>query len=233
MVYTFTYRPDGSGPAWFTGIGQIVGNSIVIDELQRPNGTSFGAGFDSDEVENTPLGGMSLVFNNCAATVKPGGIAFKGNADAGFEAVLTSAQRLGKINGCSFTPIANAGLSGAWYTPSRDGEGVIAQWLDNGSVVVTFFTHGPDGEQFWAFGIGQPNGTSVTMNAMYPATPTSWGRGFNADEVDLQPWGTFTLNWTGCDTMKFGYMSSVQGFGGANRNYQRLTKLRGTQCQQF
>ncbi|KAA9131601.1 hypothetical protein F3N42_09810 [Marinihelvus fidelis] len=43
VVYTFSYRPDGSGPSWFVGAGEIRGNSIVIDELQRPTGTSFGA----------------------------------------------------------------------------------------------------------------------------------------------------------------------------------------------
>ena len=65
VVYTFTHRPDASGSAWFIGVGNIVENSIVIDELLRPIGTSFGDQFDTGSIDNLDLGGQSMVFNDC------------------------------------------------------------------------------------------------------------------------------------------------------------------------
>ena len=89
VVYTFTHRPDGSGPAWFIGIGTIVGNSIVIDELLRPIGTSFGDAFDADEITNDFAGGQSMVFNDCLASAPGGNVAFTGNRVLGLEALIT------------------------------------------------------------------------------------------------------------------------------------------------
>ena len=67
VVYTFTFRPDGSGPSWFIGVGDIRDNSIVIDELLRPIGTSFGSGFDPAAIDYSDAGGMSMIFPTCDA----------------------------------------------------------------------------------------------------------------------------------------------------------------------
>jgi len=233
VVYTFTYRPDGSGPSWFIGVGEIRDNGIVIEELLRPIGTSFGNGFDPEAIDFSEAGGMSIVFPDCTASDMGGSVAYSGHEESGYEGVLSRAQRLTSITGCNTVPTANAGLSGSFFDPARNGEGLIIEWLENGDVLAIFFTFDLNGDQFWTFGVGTPNGTSVTIDALYPFAFTSWGAGFNADDVDLQPWGTFNLNWIDCNNLGFSYSSTVSGYGSASRDYTRVSTLQGTSCPDF
>lgn len=234
LVYTFTYRPDGSGPAWFIGLGDINGNSIFIEDLLRPIGTSFGDGFDAGAVELTPIGSMSMVFPDCEAANPGGNVVYTGDVELGYEALISRATRLSRITGCGAqTPGPNAGLSGSYFLRERNGEGIIVQWLVNGEVLVIFFTYDQNDNQFWVLGQAAADGNTVTINALYPSAYTSWGSGFNPGDITLSPWGTFTLTWTECNALTFAYASSVAGFGSATRNYTRLTTLSGTSCPEF
>ncbi|MGB5488095.1 MAG: choice-of-anchor Q domain-containing protein, partial [Lysobacterales bacterium] len=233
VVYTFTFRPDGSGPSWFIGVGDIRANSIVIEDLLRPTGTSFGSGFDPDAIDYSDAGGMSMIFPTCDAGGGGGGVAYSGNPELGYEGLLSRAQRITSITGCNNTPTANAGLSGSFYDPARNGEGLIVEWLTNGDVVAIFFNYDQNGDQFWTFGIGTASGKSVTINALYPAASTVWGRNFNPGDVDLQPWGTFNLTWTACDSLDFDYNSTVPGYGSGSYDYTRVSTLQSTTCPSF
>lgn len=234
VVYTFTARPDGTGSAWYIGVGYVLGNSIVIDSLVRPTGTSFGDGFDSSEIVTSLVGGQSMVFNDCEAGGMGGNVAYSGNHALGFEALITRAQRLSNILGCgSIAPHPNAGLSGSYFLPARDGEGVVVQWLPNGQVLVIFFTYDLNNDQQWVIGIGQSDGFSVTMDALYASSNTVWGSDFDPDDVVLSPWGTFELTWTECGGVQFGYNSTVSGYGSATRQYIRLSTLWETNCPGF
>ena len=85
-----------------------------------------------------------------------------------------------------------------------------------------------NGDQFWTFGLGTATGDSVTINALYPAASTVWGRDFNPNDVDLQTWGTFDLTWTDCNTLEFDYSSSVSSYGSGSLDYTRVSTLHGT-----
>lgn len=232
VVYTFSFRPDGSGPSWFIGVGDIRDNSIVIEELLRPTGTSFGDGFDPAAIDYSDAGGMSMIFPDCDAT-DGGSVAYSGSPELGYEGLLSRAQRITSITGCGKTPAVNAGLSGSFYNPARSGEGLIVEWMTNGDVVAIFFTYDQNGDQFWTFGVGTPTGTSVTIDAIYPAASTVWGRNFNTGDVDLQPWGTFNLNWTDCDNLDFNYTSTLPGYGSGSHDYTRISNLQNTTCPPF
>jgi hypothetical protein len=234
VIYTFTYRPDGSGPAWILGLANVAGNSLVADELDRPVGTSFGEAFDTNSIDFSDWGGMSMVFPDCEALSTPGNVVYSGSPDLGYEPLITGAERITHITGCGAeTPHANAGLSGSWYDPGRNGEGLVVQWLPDGSVLAIMFTYDTNGDQMWIFGVGQSDGKTVTIDAVYPTGFTSWGGEFDPDEVVLSPWGTFTLTWTDCSTLTFEYASNIDGYGNATRNYSRLTSLNGLTCPDF
>ena len=231
VVYTFSHRPDGSGAMWLIGVGSVQGKSILIDQLLRPTGTGFGNNFDASEVENSHAGSQSMVFSDCKSEPSGINVEFTGNPEIDLAALTTDAGRLSHILGCgSVTPHPHAGLSGSYYLPSRAGEGIVVQWLPGGQVLVYFFTYDLNNRQQWVIGIGQSDGTSVTMNALYASGNTTWGAGFNPDNVVLSPWGTFQLHWTECGRVQFSYNSIVNGYGSASREYIRLSTLWGTNC---
>ena len=234
IVYTFTHRPDGNGSMWFIGAGSVVGNSIVIDQLLRPSGTSFGENFDASKIVNTFVGEQSIVFNDCEALQSDVNVTFSGDVDTDLEPLSTDNMRLSNILGCGLiTPHTNAGLSGSYYLPARNGEGIVVQWLPDGRVLVYFFTYDLNNNQQWVFGIGQSDGTSVTMDALYPSSHTVWGADFNPNDVVLAPWGTFQLVWTECGGVQFSYNSTVNGYGSASLEYIRLSNLWEAPCPSF
>jgi hypothetical protein len=234
IIYTFTYRPDGSGPSWFIGVAEIRGNSLIVKDLLRPIGTSFGSGFDAADIEFTAAGSMNVVVPNCVLASPGGSVAYTGEPDIGYEALITRAVRLSNITGCGpETPSPNAGLSGSYFDPTRDGEGIVVEWLTNGTVLVVFFTYDENDNQLWLLGIGTPNGNTVTMDALYASSVTSWGSDFDPDEVTISVWGTFTLTWTECGGVRFEYTSNVGNYGNGMHDYTRLSTLSGTTCPDF
>ncbi len=146
LVYTFSYRPDGTGPAWFLGVGDIVGDSIVIEDLLRPTGARFGSGFNSEDIDFSPAGAMSISFPDCKAAGNGGSVVYSGSPSLGYESLLTRAVRISQITGCGELAANNAGLSGSFKDAARNGEGIVVEWLTNGQVLVIFFTYDLDGK---------------------------------------------------------------------------------------
>ena len=235
LVTMFTYHPNKNDLMWFIGVGEIVGNSIVIDEVLRTNGGVFGSSFNADNIVRTDIGGMSIVFPDCSASDSPGRLTFQ----TGFqfedelENLLVKSSRLSRLLDCNQSQNnAQSGRSGSFFDPNRSGEGVFIQVLDNGTAVIIFYTYTPDGEQFWLISSDvQIDGDTLTANMVYPASTTGFGSQFNPDEVDLQPWGTLSVEYQpGCSNVGVSYNSTVAGFGSGDLSYQRLTQPAGTTC---
>lgn len=231
LVSTFTYGLEG-GMAWFIGVGSVVGNSIVVEQMLGTRGGVFGPDFDEGTVERYPVGGLSLVYADCEATTRPGHFAFGAEPGAGFEDVATAVVRLAAIVPCAGQASPLAWRSGAWYPVSRSGEGLFVQYLPDGRAVLVYYGYTPSGEQFWAFsddGVSI-DGNVLTVPLLYPAATTRFGRGFSAAEVDLQPFGTLTMTQIDCDHASVLLAPTLDGFVGGSYEYLRLTRIEGTQC---
>ncbi len=233
VVSFYTYTLDGNGLVWLIGLGRVVGNSVVVDEMQRVSGGVFGANFDPDNIIRIPVGGLSLVFPDCDAIANPGRLNFTAMESSGLENLLHKANRLTSIVDCDgSTPAANAHRSGAFYAPDRSGEGIFVQWLSDGRVVFVFYTFDTEGNAFWVIndaGKTTINGNTVTASMVYAEGKTRFGANFNPAEVILAAWGTITLTYTDDDNLTFDYDSSLAGFGVGTHAYTRLTNLAGTQ----
>ncbi|TVQ38692.1 MAG: hypothetical protein EA370_05585 [Wenzhouxiangella sp.] len=64
VVYWPTYDTDGN-QLWLFGMGRTEGDSILIDELQRFDGASFGNQFDSADVTGSRWGSARIDFDGC------------------------------------------------------------------------------------------------------------------------------------------------------------------------
>ena len=238
----FSYNPQGDGLAWFVGVDSVVGNSVVVDEFLRPQGTAWGAAFNPDEVSRVATGSMSLVFPSCQDVGEGEGrgvMAYSGDEDAGFEALLNRADRLTGILSCDGQALSpNSGLSGSFFDPARSGEGVFLQWFSNaqGEDVVLFimYTFDPDGNQFWMIsdaGRTTIDGNTITATMIFPSTPTGFGSDFDAGAIQFSDWGTITLSNIACSGLDFSANPTVAGFTPLQLQYSRLTTLAGTsQC---
>ncbi len=231
IISFYTYSLDGTSLAWFMGLGRVVGNSIVIDEMQRVTGGVFGAGFDEASIVRTTVGGMSMVFPECDGTANPGRLNFTARSDSGLEHLLNDANRLTFVVNCDGTKGANAQRSGAFFALGRSGEGIFVQWLSDGRVVLVFYTFDAAGNPFWTtsdIGNTVVNGNTVTANMLYAMNKTKFGANFEPAEVTMAPWCTFTLTFTDDDSFNFAHNSEVAGFTPGNHAYVRITQPLGT-----
>ncbi len=233
VVSFYTYSLDGTRLLWFMGLGRVVGNSIVIDEMQRVTGGVFGAGFDEASIVRTNVGGMSMVFPECDGTANPGRLNFTARSDSGLEHLLNDANRLTFVVNCDGTKGANAQRSGAFFALGRSGEGIFVQWLSDGRVVLVFYTFDAAGNPFWTtsdIGNTAVNGNTVTANMLYAQGKTKFGANFDPAEVTMAPWGTITLTYTDDDSINFAHNSVVAGFTPGNHAYVRITQPLGTKA---
>lgn len=246
-VTYFTYTPIGgsppireSYPEWFAGLGRVVGNSIVVSNFLSPKRGRFGEGFNREDLLYSNNAEFSMVFPGCEASVEsPGTAYFRSGelslADAPSHTDLfTRAVRLSRVvpcNGGSGHPLS--GRSGHFHAAGRDGEGIQVQWLPDGRVLAAWFTFGLDGyQQLWMISeSSKVEDDTVTLSMIYPAQTTAFGPHFTAGDVGLKPWGTVTLEYVDCDTIKLTYDSVVEGYGSGSHVYRRLTRPAGTACE--
>ena len=69
LVYWFSFDPEGQR-RWFFGTGEIVGNTLVFDEMLTTAGGVFGEGFDPAAVVVSPWGSLELDLDCKAGTAE-------------------------------------------------------------------------------------------------------------------------------------------------------------------
>jgi len=232
VVYLFTYAPDGSGrQTWMLGVGNVLGNSIVIDEMSITHGGIFGPGFDPSTVVFDAWGPLSISFPDCkAAGSNPGILSLPGRTPD-YSAIQVDAQRLGQIVACPGAQgkSVNSTVSGSFFAPSHDGEGIILEVLTSGSVVLQWFTYDNTGKQVWIQALGTMTGNRIDFTDAFTTRGPTWGAGYDPADMEQVPWGTVTLNFTDCNSAQMTY-SGPAGFGSGSQNLIRLTKLDGVNC---
>ena len=62
----YTYDDQGQ-QMWLTGVGQLSGNTVVVDELYVSAGGVFGPDFDPEAVEFTLWGSLIFIFDTCTS----------------------------------------------------------------------------------------------------------------------------------------------------------------------
>ncbi len=261
VISVFTYKRDGTGAAWYTGLGNVVGNSFVVDDMLLSKGGVFGAGFDANNITRTAVAGFSANFPDCQSTTTPGrwvidpvdnisfsdpqGSVSDAELDTLLEEQIQVSTRLSQIVDCGAGNPAvlttgtqarlqlqseNAYRSGNYFDPARSGEGILVEVLTDGSIIVIWYTFDPQGNPMWILASGTLTGNSVTLDARYPTAFTHFGSTFDTSEIVLSNWGTLTLEFITCNSLRFSYNSTIAEYGSGNHNYVRLTKLAGLNC---
>jgi len=239
LVIWFTYPPAGEPgqQAWMIASGgRISGNHVVFDQVVQASGGVWGDAFDPADIVNRTWGTLDFEFHDCnAATVRYAGPAAYGSGERSL-ARLTALDQLDCAGTRALTPNggrALAGLrgkSGAWFVPSRSGEGWFIEEIFGERTVVYWFAYDPQGRSLWMVGNGQREGDRVVITDMMTTRGARFGDAFDPDDVENVPWGRVELAFSNCNTVNVHYASTLAGYGTATRTATRITAPAGATC---
>ncbi len=117
--------------------------------------------------------------------------------------------------------------TGSWFDPEEPGFGAFINIADvNGAriLVISWFDLNRDGEQFWLVGSSAPIERGVASSITIPMFQTEEKN----ERLKQFNWGTFTFEFTSCDTLRI-FGDSNEGDSGWV-NLTRLTKIEGMSC---
>lgn len=123
-------------------------------------------------------------------------------------------------------------LSGSYYDPARNGEGVLAEVGRIGTrrtFFITWYTYA-GGTQRWVVGnVDYASGATQVVVPLILTTGGQFGSAFNPSQVQVSSFGSATVSFPTCATMRFQW--SETGGQSAVYNYQRLVEgLEGIAC---
>jgi hypothetical protein len=119
--------------------------------------------------------------------------------------------------------------TGSWFDPDDPGFGGFINIADvHGArvLVISWFDLNRDGEQFWLVGSSAPieRGVSSVVVPMFQTRERFDGK------IKTFEWGTFSFEFTSCDTLRIFGNPKEDNVGGGWINLTRLTKIEGMSC---
>lgn len=223
-VYWFTYDNQGR-QRWFLGVAAIDESGFTVDEWTVTRGARFGGAFDPEEVEYLVAGEARFTVLGCDT------ISVDYTIDD-----TSGSQQLVRLASVADTPCSasydfRSGLSGSYFNPDRNGEGVVLHVYDGGRATAVFFTYNAQGEQMWVMGIGEIQGEQLTFHEVFTTAGGEFGASFNPDTVEYLPWGALSATLT-CETALFNWVPLDEALGDGGSLMGRLTKLAGLSCDE-
>lgn len=126
-------------------------------------------------------------------------------------------------------PVSGA-MSGSWYAPDHDGEGLLLEILDDGRAIVYWFTYAPaGGVQEWLVAVGRVEDDRVEFDDVLAPSGARFGEAFDPAHVVRAPWGEMTLRFTSCDRAVATY-DGPDAHGANFKSLHRLTGHEGLDC---
>ncbi|GMU42937.1 MAG: hypothetical protein DYH17_06575 [Xanthomonadales bacterium PRO6] len=232
-VTMFTYPAIGAAgdQAWFTGLGRVIDNNLVVDRFEGRRNGSFGPVFDPQALLTVALGRFDAAFSACGQ----GEQRVQGRPP--FDSARRSLQRLTRVGAArcpgEAAPAAPSPFvrwSGAWFEPDKPGRGIYLQVQDDGRAFLVWFSFRPDGEPAWIIGEGRPDGGGLIFDALARPVGTHFGAAFDAAAVRLEHWGTARLSGDGCGSVTIDYEAAQPGYGKRRVALTRLTAPQGAGC---
>jgi len=237
VVLWFTYPPAGSNAgtqAWLGGVGQIMGDRIIVENARIATGAKFGDEFDPADVQRVPWGSLELQFSDCAnARLNYDGPPAYGQ-DSRMVRRISAIEHLDCMDATdeSVMPVSSApGISGQWFDPASDGQGWFLQEVAPGRVLVAWFSFDAQRHQAWMIGVGDLNASKVLqVDNMRRPSGTSFGDDFNSSDIIRQDWGSLRIEFHNCNEANLQFASPLTDFGVGTAQPIRLTRLSGLAC---
>ncbi len=133
-------------------------------------------------------------------------------------------------------------MTGAWYDPAHSGEGIQVEVGEQGTpgtandryIVLAWYTYDPQGLPYWLYGLGSFTAGDRTANVQMIYS-TGGGFGGTFSNANTPPWGTISVQFPDCNTMKFSYQSysglpSSVPTGNNTKTWFRGSQMNGLTC---
>ncbi len=117
-------------------------------------------------------------------------------------------------------------IGGTWYDPSQSGQGVTLEVIDDGRVLLYWFTFDEQGAPAWLIAEGHPANRGVRLFAQ-TVSGGFFPPNLDPDLITRHDWGTIDLDFQQCDRGSMSWETGFSGFRSGSIPLQRLTG-RGT-----
>ena len=131
-------------------------------------------------------------------------------------------------------------MTGSWYDPAHQGEGIFLEVGENADgttfVFFSWFTYDAAGAPYWL--IGQSALIECQRSLAVPVRAFRGGRfagAFPPAQVESVPWGEVEFAFPDCNapTLRYSGTSAIAGApsGSGTRNWARLVNIKGLSCE--
>lgn len=131
----------------------------------------------------------------------------------------------------SLDDLGPTNLSGSWFDPAKDGQGLVLQVLNPTTALVTWFTFDTEGDQAWMQGVGRIEGQRMVFDELLRFEGPKFGPSYNPADRQSIPSGQLSLTFSGCDAGVAEY-EGVGDFPNERLTLSRLTNVAGFGCDQ-
>lgn len=124
------------------------------------------------------------------------------------------------------------GHSALWFNPDQNGHGINVYLLSNQRVIVIWYVYDQQGSPLWLLGTGTHDGVQASLDVNIIDGPM-FPPDFDSGDLNLQMWGQFTLEFTGCNAGNFKWNPiSGNGFSAGEMDIVRLNATLGLTCNE-
>lgn len=218
VLTCYLYR-DGE-QFWLIGVGVYNGDRIDFDEMIITSGANYGSAFRAEDVERILWGRIRMRLIDCNNAWFDLFPELEGLGR--FHVVMTRIVQIDCQISSGRQP--DRRLSGNYFVPERDGEGIqLAREILANIHVLTLYTY-LEGRQVWAIGSGDKVGNRIVFDDTVLTRGAQYGREFRTEDVEVIPFGTITLDVIDCNNVRVAIEPILPEFEPSDRVLTRIVQ---------
>ena len=224
LVAWYSYK-DGA-PAWFYGVGPLLGNRSEV-QLEALTGGQFPPAFASSQVRHPVFGKVTVRFLAPDRTE----LSYPDPSTAQTQILTLQPLARPDFNAPRPASILSACHSGNWFNPAQSGHGLTMVVFPRGSTTEALFTWYVylNGAPLYLVGKATTNGNSVTLDA-YRTTGAQFGSAFRPSDVRASLFGQVTFSVSGANDAVLRWQAVDPAIGSGEMPMTRLTQAAGLAC---
>lgn len=230
----FTYPAPGvdAEQLWVLAQGRWQDDALILDQAYRATGNGFGAALNPASVQLQDMGRLDVAYTACSEGE------VRSQAPAPYGETRQNLRRLSRIGIARCpgdppllpTPDPNSGDSGAWFDPTRSGQGLFLSVQSDGRAFLLLFGFEPTGKPLWLFAEGRLVDQEWRFDDLARPIGARFGTAFRPQDVRFERFGSATLRRINCQEMDFRYDSPLPGYGQGLLKLRRLSQPLGAIC---